>query len=100
MKILEKIKIIISLMLIVGFVSPILSVYFFNEEHSILFAPISLVTSFIGTGLLFGFSNFRTLPKHIGNFDKDNVVPKINQTWIIFFISLILNLFFANLCGH
>jgi len=100
MKILEKIKIIISLMLMVGFICPIISVYFFDDGHSVLFAPISVLTSFVGTGLMFGFGNFRTLPKHIGNFDKDNVVPKINQTWIIFFISLILNLFFSNLCGY
>lgn len=100
MKALHILKVFISLFLMVGAVCPILSVSFFDEGHSVLFAPISVLSAFIGTGLMFGFTNYRTLPKHIGNLDKDGVIPKINQTWMVFFITLAINLFFANLCGY
>lgn len=100
MKALNAIKTIISLFLMVGALCPILSVSFFDEGHSVLFAPISVLSAFIGTGLTFGFTNYRTLPKHIGNLDEDGVIPKINQTWMVFFITLAINLFFANLCGY
>lgn len=84
----------------IGAVCPILSVYLYESEHRVIFTPIAVLSAFIGTGLMFGFSNFRTKPKHIGNFDKDNIKPDINQTWMMFFITLIINLLFANLCGY
>lgn len=97
MKALNIIKIFISLFLIIGAINPILSVSMFEGQHDIILAPISILSSFIGVGLIFGFGNFRTLPKHIGNLDDTPV--KINQTWMVFFISLVFNLLFANLCG-
>ncbi len=100
MKALNILKVFISLFLMVGALCPILSVSVFNDEHSVLFAPISVLSAFIGTGLMFGFGNYRTRPQHIGNFDSDGVIPKINQTWMMFFITLSINLFFANLCGY
>lgn len=97
MKLLKALKIFIALFLIIGAVIPIISTLFFDGEHRTLFIPISFVSSFFGVGLMFGFENFRTLPKHIGNLD--NTPVKINQTWMVFFISLIITLLVSNLCG-
>jgi hypothetical protein len=97
---MKQIKTIIALFLMVGALAPVISVSFFDSEHKVILAPIAILSAFIGTGLMFGFTNFRTRPKHIGNFDKDNIKPDINQTWMVFFITLVINLFFANLCGN
>jgi hypothetical protein len=91
------VKIFLSLILIVGMVCPILSAEVFDMEHRVIFAPISVLCAFFGTGILLGFSGFKTRPKGIGNFDNSDT--EINQTWAVFFIALIINLLFANLCG-
>ena len=100
MNLLKTITVIISLFLMVRALCPVISVSFFESEHRVILTPIAILSAFVGTGLMFGFSNYRTRPKHIGNFDKDNIKPDINQTWMVFFITLIINLFFANLCGY
>jgi len=92
------IKIIISLFLMIGVISPILSVFIYNNEHRVIFTPISILSAFIGTGLMFGFKGFKTEPKYIGNLDE-TTQPVINQTWMVFFIALVWNLLMANLCG-
>ena len=84
--------------LMIGFPCPIISVSWFEGQHSVLFAPLSLLSSFIGTGLIFGFKTFKQRPMHIGNVG-DNTMPIINQTWAVFFISAICNLLMANLTG-
>jgi hypothetical protein len=91
------VKTFISLFLMVGALAPIISVSFFNSEHRMILAPIAVLSAFIGTGLMYGFGGFRTMPKQIGNMDDTPV--KINQTWMVFFITLVCNLLFANLCG-
>jgi hypothetical protein len=91
---MKTIKRILGLPLMIGIPFPIL---FANQEHHPWFAALAFAFAFIGTGLTMGFSNFKTKPTHIGNFDEDGVKPSINQTWVVFFISLIIDLTVANL---
>lgn len=95
---MKEIKILIGLVLIVGFPCPIVSLYFFNMGHSILFAPLSIVSAFVGTVLLLGLKGFKDKPKNIGNM-YDDTMPVINQTWAVFAIALIFNLIMSNLTG-
>ena len=96
MKVLKIFKIFISLFLMIGALVPILHFAVFNEERNFWYAPIAILSAFMGTGLMFGFSGFRTEPKNIGNFDDSR--PQINQTWMVFYITLVFNLLFANFC--
>lgn len=91
------IKIFISMALMIGFPCPIISASL-DMQHFAWFTPICFLSSFIGVGLIFGFSEFLDKPRWIGNVDKVTH-PKINQAWAVFFISLIINLTLANLCG-
>jgi hypothetical protein len=91
---METLKKFFGLIFLIGLPFPLL---FANYEHQIWFVLLAYLFSFVGTGLIFGFSNFRTRPTQIGNFDDDGIMPKINQTWMIFFISLVINLTVANL---
>lgn len=91
-------KILIALPLMIGMPMPIISTELMDNQHSILFAPMSILFAFIGTSLIYGTSGFKQQPKYIGNIDS-KVMPVINQTWMIFFITLIINLLIANLCG-
>lgn len=91
---METFRRIFGLIFIIGLPFPLL---FANYEHQVWFVLVAYLSAFVGTGLTFGFSNFRTRPTQIGNFDDDGIMPKINQTWMIFFISLVINLTFANL---
>lgn len=84
--------------LMIGFPCPIISVTWFENEHSVLFAPLSILSAFIGTGLIFEFKTFKQRPMYIGNVGGETM-PKINQTWAVFFISCICNLLMANLTG-
>lgn len=85
---------LIGLCLMIGIPFPIL---FANQEHQPWFAALALAFAFVGAGLTMGFGNYRTRPKHIGNFDRNNIKPDINQTWMTFFISAVINLIVANL---
>lgn len=96
---MKHVKILIALALMIGAPCPIISAELLNMEHSIFFAPISIVSAFIGTALIFGLKGFKQHPKWIGNLN-DDTMPVINQNWAIFFISLIFNLLMANLCGN
>jgi len=91
---MKNIKRILGLPLIIGMPFPIL---FADQDHQIWYAVLAYLFAFIGAGLTMGFSNYKTRPYHIGNMDSDNIQPKINQTWMIFFIALIINLTVANL---
>ena len=97
-KVLKIFKIIISLCLMIGIPQVIISTEVLEMGHSILFTPLSYLNAFIGTGLIFSFGGFRTRPSHIGNIDS-TTIPKINQNWAVLFITLIINLTVANLCG-
>ena len=98
MKITTVIKMLIALPLIVGFVCPIISAEFLQMEHRVWFTPICYASAFIGVGIVYGFNTYYPRPTYIGNLDQ-SVKPRISQTWVVFFISLIINLTFANLCG-
>lgn len=95
---MKKVKIFIAMALMIGFPCPIISAEYLDMEHSVLFAPLSILSAFIGTGLIFGFKTFKQRPMYIGNMDEVTM-PKINQTWAVFFIACICNLFLSNLCG-
>jgi len=96
---MKYLRIFIAMTLMIGFPCPIISAEYLDMEHSVLFAPLSIISAFIGTGLIFGFKTFKQRPMHIGNVG-DNTMPIINQTWAVFFISLICNLLAANLTGQ
>ena len=91
-------KIILSLILMIGVPQVIISTELLDMGHSLLFTPLSYFNAFVGTALTFGLEGFKDRPKHIGNIDNNQTVPKINQNWIVFFITLIINLTVSNLC--
>lgn len=65
-----------------------------DHPHEWWFAFVGLASAFIGAGVMCGFSGYKIGPKKIGN---DDVMPVINQTWMMFFIAAVANLFWANL---
>ncbi len=91
---MKQIKAIIGMFFMIGMPFPIL---FHSWQHQTWFTILAYLFAFIGTGIVHGFGNYRTRPEHIGNFDSDGIRPKINQTWMMFFISLVINLTVANL---
>jgi hypothetical protein len=98
-KIIKVPKIFLAITLMIGAPCPIISAELLEMGHKVWFVPICYVSAFIGTALIFGASSFRDRPMYIGNVDGNYTKPKINQTWAVFFISLIANLTMANLCG-
>jgi hypothetical protein len=97
-KIIKVPKIFLAMLLIIGAPCPIISAELLDMQHAVWFAPICFVSAFIGVALIFGVESFKDKPKWIGNIGE-STMPHINQTWAVFFISLIANLTFANLCG-
>lgn len=97
-KIINVPKIFLAMLLLIGAPCPIISAELLDMGHAIWFTPICFVSAFIGTSIIFGASSFRDRPMNIGNVDQ-TIRPKINQTWAVFFISLVFNLTAANLCG-
>ena len=91
-------RIFIAMLLMIGAPCPIISAELLDMGHAVWFTPICFVSAFIGVGMIFGFSEFLDKPKWIGNVDK-TTMPHINQAWAVLFISLIINLTVANLCG-
>lgn len=89
-----KLKRFIGMFFMIGLPFPIL---FHSWQHQIWFTALAYLFAFIGVGILQGFGNYRTHPQHIGNFDGEGINPKINQTWMMFFIALVINLTVANL---
>jgi hypothetical protein len=94
MKTLKIVKTFIGLALMIGMPLPLL---FVDKPHEMWYALIAILCSFIGTGLNMGFKGFKTTPKYIGNTEDSGVKPQINQTWMMFFISMVITLLFANL---
>lgn len=68
---------------------------FFPDTHYWFFGFVGLLSAFIGSGITFGFSGYKTAPRYIGNLDSE-IQPKINQVWMMFFISAVVNLLFAS----
>jgi hypothetical protein len=94
MKVLNSIKKVIGLALMIGIPLPIL---FADKPHEMWYAVIAILCSIIGTGFVMGFGGFKTRPEHIGNTEESGIKPKINQTWMMLFISLVITLLFANM---
>jgi hypothetical protein len=88
---MKVIKNLVGMFFMIGMPFPI----FFPDTHYWYFGFVGLLSAFIGSGITFGFSGYRTHPKHIGNFDNE-IQPKINQVWMMFFISAVVNLLFAS----
>lgn len=95
---MKQVKIFLALPLMIGIPNVIISVAL-GGIHTPWLAVSSYISAFIGTALIFGMDGFRSRPTNIGNVDGNKTIPRINQNWIVFFISLIINLTMANLCG-
>jgi hypothetical protein len=93
---MKKIRRILSIPFLLGMFFPI---FFANSEegHKMWFAALAYLFAFIGAGLAMDFKEFKVKPKHIGNFPESGIMPIINQTWMLFYISLVINLTVANL---
>ena len=94
MELLKNVKKFIGLALVICIPLPI---FFGDKPHEVWYALIAIACSFIGTGLIMGFDGYRTRPKNIGNMEDSGIKPDINQTWMVFFISMVITLLFANL---
>lgn len=98
-KALHTVKVLFALLLMVGVPIVGLSVGVLDMGHAVWLTPICYLDAFLGTALLFGLQGFKSRPKFIGNIDNNRTMPVINQNWAVFFITLIINLTIANLCG-
>jgi hypothetical protein len=95
---LKTVKALIALPLMCGIPVAVCSVALFNESHSVWLAVIGTLSAFLGVRISYGMEGFYEHPKHIGNIDN-KIRPVINQNWIMFLITLIINLMIANLAG-
>ena len=87
---MEVLKKLLGMALLVGLINPI--AFTNNQQWFQGFA--GLLASFIGSGLIFGFKGYAVNPKAIGNAE---VMPVINQVWMMFFIGAVANLLWATL---
>jgi hypothetical protein len=87
---MKQVKKIFGMALLVGLINPI--AFTNNQQWYQGFA--CLLAAFIGSGLIFGFGEYRVAPKKIGNAES---MPQINQTWMFFFIGAVANLLFATM---
>lgn len=94
MAIFQTIKNVFSGLMIFGVLCPVI-LSIFNITNQLVFLLSIIGCSMVGTGILFGFSNFRTIPRNVGNLNN-RVKPDINQTWLIFLIGLVFNLLTLN----
>jgi hypothetical protein len=84
------VKNLLGMALLVGFINPI----FFSDNQQWFQGFAGLLASFIGSGLIFGFKGYTVNPKKIGNAE---LMPEINQVWMMFFIGAVANLLWATL---
>jgi hypothetical protein len=87
---MEVLKKLLGMALLVGLINPI--AFTNNQQWYQGFA--CLLAAFIGSGLIFGFKDYTVGPRDIGNV---GVMPKINQSWMFFFIGAVANLLWATL---
>ena len=87
---MKVIKNLLGMALLVGFINPIA----FTNHQQWYQGFACLLASFIGSGLIFGFKGYTVNPKKIGNAE---LMPEINQVWMMFFIGAVANLLWATL---
>jgi len=87
---MKTIKNLIGMALLAGFINPV----FFPDNQYWFQGFAGMAAAFIGSGLIFGFKDYAVGPRDIGNV---GVMPKINQSWMFFFIGAVANLLFATL---
>jgi hypothetical protein len=87
---MKVIKNLIGMAFLIGFIYPVL----FPDSHQWWHGFAGMLSAFIGSGLINGFKNYAVNPRYIGNAD---MMPVINQTWMLFFIGCIANLLWATL---
>lgn len=83
-------KNLLGMALLIGFINP----FIFTNHQQWYQGFAGMLASFIGSGLIFGFKGYAVNPKKIGN---PELMPEINQTWMMFFIGSIANLLWATL---
>jgi hypothetical protein len=88
---MKVIKNLVGMFFMIGMPFPI----FFPDTHYWYFGFVGLLSAFIGSGITFGFNGYKVAPKKIGNLDG-KTEPIINQVWMMFFISAVVNLLFAS----
>lgn len=88
---MKQLKWLIGMFFMIGLPFPV----FFPDTHYWYFGFIGLLSAFIGSGITYGFSNYATHPRRFGDL-TGKVEPKINQVWMMFFISAVVNLLFAS----
>ena len=84
------VKNLFGMALLVGFINPIV----FTNHQQWYQGFACLLASFIGSGLIFGFKGYAVNPKKIGNAE---LMPEINQVWMMFFIGAVANLLWATM---
>ena len=87
---MKTIKKLLGMALLVGFINP----FIFTNHQQWYQGFACLLASFIGSGLIFGFKGYTVNPRYIGN---DDMMPVINQVWMMFFIGSVANLLWATL---
>ena len=87
---MKVIKNLFGMALLAGFINPV----FFPDNQYWFQGFACLLASFIGSGLIFGFKGYAVNPKKIGNAE---LMPEINQVWMMFFIGAVANLLWATL---
>jgi hypothetical protein len=87
---MKQFKFLIGIFFMIGMPFPLLV----PDTHKWYFGFLSLLFAFIGSGLTYGFSNYRTHPRDFGDLNG-KYQPKINQVWMMFFVSSVINLFWA-----
>ena len=87
---MKQLKWLIGMFFMIGLPFPV----FVPDTHQWYFGFIGLLSAFIGSGITYGFSNYTTHPKYFGSLDG-KTEPIINQVWMMFFVSAVVNLFWA-----
>jgi hypothetical protein len=87
---MKQLKWLIGMFFMIGMPFPV----FVPDTHQWYFGFIGLLSAFIGSGITYGFSGYRTNPKYFGSLDG-KTEPIINQVWMMFFVSAVVNLFWS-----
>jgi hypothetical protein len=88
---MKQLKWLVGMFFMIGMPFPLLV----PDVHQWWFGFMGLLSAFIGSGITYGFSNYATHPKHFGSLDG-KTEPKINQVWMMFFVSALVNMLWAS----